>query len=166
LTESEIALLKQWAADGAPKGDTAKVPATPKFSSDWALGQPDMVASADRPFKVGAEGDDVYRNFVIKTDFKETKWISAMDVKPGNPRVVHHVIAFLDETGASEKLVSRTDDGQPGYSSFGGVGFIPSGALGGWAPGLRARFAPEGTAFELKPGTRIVLQTHYHKSGK
>jgi len=166
LTDWERDTLKAWSVAGAPRGDAAKEPPTPTFSSEWTLGEPSYVASMPQPFKVPAGGGDVYRNFVIKTDFKETKWITAMDVRPGNKKVVHHVIAFLDERGHSHAMNGRDNDGQDGYTTFGGVGFNPSGALGGWAPGLRPQHTPAGSAFELKPGTTLVLQVHYHPSGK
>jgi mono/diheme cytochrome c family protein len=166
LTPEEILLLRTWANAGTPRGDAKKEPPQPKFASEWALGQPDLVLQPEKAFKLGAEGADVYRNFVLKTDFKETRWVTAMDVRPGNAKVVHHVIAFLDGTGRSVDMEAKTKDGQPGYSTFGGPGFIPSGSLGGWAPGFRPRRTTEDVAFELKPGTNIVLQVHYHKSGK
>lgn len=167
LTPSEIATLKAWADSGAPGGDKKAMPPTPKFSSSWTLGQPDLVVSTKRPYKLGAEGPDVYRNFVIKTDFKETKWVRAMDVRPGNTKVVHHVIAYLDKGTNAAAREAKTADGQEGYvGTGGGVGFLPSGSLGGWAPGVRPKFFHAGTAFRLDPGTTIVMQVHYHKSGK
>ncbi|KAA0224785.1 hypothetical protein FCG40_06400 [Fimbriimonadia bacterium ATM] len=166
LTDAEIATLKQWADAGAPRGDEKTEPKAPSFSSEWTLGTPDLVLMPEKAFEMPGEGRDIYRNFVIKTNFKETKWISAMDVKPGNPRVVHHVIAFLDERDRALQREQKQNDGQPGYTTFGGVGFNPDGALGGWAPGLRPNRTAPGTAFELKPGTTIVLQVHYHLSGK
>lgn len=166
LTDEQIQVLKRWSSTGAPRGDVKQEPAPPKFPDGWVLGKPDLILKSERPFKLDAEGRDVYRNFVFKTEFKETKWVRAIDVKPGNRKVVHHVIAFLDEQGRSVALEQKENDGQPGYTTFGGVGFVPSGALGGWAPGLQPRFSPEGTAFEVKPGTTIVMQVHYHKSGK
>jgi len=167
LTDEQIALFNDWHDAGAPQGDPKLEPKPPVFPTEWALGQPDIVVSADKEFKLGAEGEDVYRNFVVKTDYTESKWIRAIDVAPGNRKIVHHVIAFLDSGNRALNLEKSTKDGQPGYSSSGGgVGFLPDGALGGWAPGLQAFETPKGTAFELKPGTTIVLQVHYHKSGK
>lgn len=166
LTPEEVSTLKSWNASGAPRGNASKEPKTPKFASEWRLGRPDHLLQQERPFKMPAEGPDIYRNFVVKTDFKEPTWIRAMDVRPGNAKVVHHVIAFLDEGGQSLKLEQRANDGQPGYSSFGGVGFVPDGTLGGWAPGQSVRYTPKDTAFLVKPGTKIVLQVHYHLSGK
>ena len=167
LTSEQVASIKAWHEAGAPLGDASKQPRPPTFSTEWALGKPDLLLSANRDYKLGAEGDDVYRNFVIKTDFKEPRWIRAIDVAPGNRKVVHHVIAFLDEGDRAKSLEAASKDGQPGYeTSGGGVGFLPNGALGGWAPGLQPFATPEGSGFLLKPGTSIVLQVHYHKSGK
>jgi mono/diheme cytochrome c family protein len=166
LSPEEIETLRLWAEQKTPRGNQGQEPKAASFSSDWALGKPDLVVGESKSFRLEAEGDDVYRNFVIKTDWKEPKWVSAIDVRPGNPKIVHHVIAFLDQRGQSHKLEADTKDGQPGYPSFGGVGFVPNGSLGGWAPGLRPRFSPKGTAFRLDPGTTIVLQVHYSKTGK
>jgi hypothetical protein len=143
LSDEEIALLEAWAEAGAPRGDVSREPSPPKFSSEWPLGKPDMVIKIPKPYEIAAEGRDDYRNFPIPTGFTESKWVTAMDVKPGNRRVVHHVIAFLDHRGRALQREKQTTDGQPGYSTFGGIGFAPDGALGGWAPGLRARHLPK-----------------------
>jgi hypothetical protein len=124
------------------------------------------VVTQSKPYAVSPEGTDEYRNFVVTTSSKDPMWITAMDVKPGNTRIVHHVIVFLDNTGQSEKLAAQNKDGKEGYETFGGVGFLPSGSLGGWAPGMRARMLPTGKAFRVEPGARLVLQVHYNKSGK
>ncbi|HZH97680.1 MAG TPA: hypothetical protein VEX38_01805, partial [Fimbriimonadaceae bacterium] len=166
LTETEIETLKRWEKAGMPKGDVKKIPAAPKFHEGWALGKPDLVLQPEKVFKLEADGSDVYRNFVFQNTSEQTRYVTAMDVKPGNTKVVHHVIAFVDTSGRADALEARQADGQAGYTTFGGPGFLPDTSLGGWAPGLRPRFTPEGTAFELKPGAKIVMQVHYHKSGK
>ena len=166
LTKAEIDSIRAWSEAGSPRGDATKEPKPPTFANEWSLGEPDAVLTTARPFKIDAEGSDVYRNFVLKTSFPETRWVTAMDVKPGNTKIVHHVIAFVDEGSSAKKLEERNKDGQDGYTTFGGPGFIPANALGGWAPGLRARKTYPGTGFELKPGATIVMQVHYHKDGK
>jgi hypothetical protein len=164
LSELEIETIERWAESGAARGDPKKEPKAPEFDSEWALGTPDLILQPKEPYPLAAEGPDEYRHFVLKTDFKETRYVTAMAVKPGNPQVVHHVIAFLDERGQSHKLDGK--DGKEGYASFGGVGFLPDGSFGGWAPGLRPQRTPENAAFELKPGATIVMQVHYHRNGK
>jgi hypothetical protein len=168
LTDSEIQVLTEWAKAGAPRGDAKAEPKPPTFpSSEWALGEPDLILTPDRPFRLSADGEDVYRNFVLKSDWKQPIWVKAMQVKPGNSKVVHHVIAFLDNAGRGASLAAQSKDGEDGYtSSGGGVGFLPSGSIGGWAPGQVVRKTPEGIAFKIEAGESIVMQVHYHKSGK
>ena len=164
LSAHEIATLAKWADAGAPEGDPKDLPPPAHFNDDWALGTPDRVLQPTRPYHVGADGADVYRCFVIPTDFKETRYVSAVDVQPGNRTVVHHVIAFIDGDGKSANMDGH--EAEPGYTSFGGVGFTPTGALGGWAPGITPHYLPAGVATAVPAGARIVLQVHYHKDGK
>ena len=167
LSDDEIALLKKWYDGGAPRGDKSLEPKAPAFTSEWPLGTPDLILQPEKPFHVAAEGDDIYRNFVLKNKFEHELWVKAIDVKPGNPKVVHHEITFIDGMGASKGLEEANRDGQEGYtSSGGGVGFLPTGTLGGWAPGLTSREMPPGIAYRLKPGSTLVMQVHYHKDGK
>jgi thiol-disulfide isomerase/thioredoxin len=166
LSESEIQTLKNWSDAGAPSGDLKKAPKLPKFPVGWAHGQPDMIFKPERPFNLAAEGADEYRNFVFDPKNKETIWVRMMDVKPGNRRVVHHIIGYIDTSGAADRQVGNTKDGQEGYKTFGGPGFIPYGSLGGWAPGLQPHDTGEERAFEIPPGARLVMQVHYHRTGK
>lgn len=168
LSDQEIKTLSDWVYDEMPRGDRKLEPPARSFSSeDWPLGKPDLVIQPSRAFQVDANGQDVYRNFVIHTDFKEPKWITGMEIKPGNRKVVHHVITYLDSNRAARRLEAQSRDGQEGYtSSGGGVGILPTGSLGGWAPGFQSRLSPAGTAFLVNPGTDLIIQVHYHKSGK
>jgi cytochrome c553 len=168
LTDVEIQTLANWAATGAPRGNKKAEPTLPKGPvSGWTLGKPDMVMTSSKPYNLGAEGEDVYRNFVIQNPSSTPMWVRAMDVHPGNKKVVHHVIMFVDANHQGRKLESKVTDGQPGYmSEGGGVGFLPSGALGGWAPGVRPAETERGEAFMVPAGADLVMQVHYHKSGK
>lgn len=86
LTPAEVETIKRWNSAGAPRGDPKSEPASPKFAGEWPLGKPDLVMEAPKAFKIGKEGHDIYRNFVMDYDFKEPVWVTAMTVKPGNPR--------------------------------------------------------------------------------
>jgi mono/diheme cytochrome c family protein len=165
LTDEEIATLARWADASAPEGDPKEMPPPRQFTTGWRLGEPDLVVAPSEAYHLEASGDDVYRCFVLPTHFSEDRWVKAVDCRPGNGTVVHHVIAFLDTTGQSEKL-DAADPG-PGYTSHGGgIGFPPSGMLGGWVPGNDPALLPPGIGTRLPAGARIVLQVHYHKSGK
>jgi hypothetical protein len=164
LTPAEIALISDWAEADCPAGDVRDAPAPRKFESDWPLGPPDLVLKPTEPYAVADSGRDDYRVFVIPSGLAEGKWIAAIDFKPGNPRVVHHILSAFDTTDRARK--KDEDDAGPGYASFGGFGIFPSGSLGGWAPGKRPQRYDEGVGRYLPAGSDVLVQVHYHKSGK
>jgi mono/diheme cytochrome c family protein len=164
LSDAEIARFKQWVDAGMPEGAAADLPALPTFAEGWQLGEPDLVVKMPEPFDVAAEGRDVFRCFVLPLNLTEDKAVSAVEFRPGNRRVVHHALFFLDTSGKARELDEK--DAGPGYTSVGGVGFLPSGGLGGWAPGAFPRPLPAGIARPLKKGSDLVLQLHLHPTGK
>jgi peroxiredoxin len=165
LKKSDVETLEKWVTLGCPKGSDADMPKVPTFHEGWSMGTPDAILEMPEAYELAAEGPDEYRHFVIKTDFPEDVYIRALDILPGNPRVDHHVIVFLDPNGASERLDKA--DPLPGYVTSGGwPGFVAIAALGGWAPGIVPTPLPPGVARILPKGSRIVLQMHYHKSGR
>jgi len=166
LTSAQISLIQKWADAGAPQGNPAQTPPVPQFAPGWALGTPDLVVEPSKPYTVEAEGRDVYRCYVIPTNFAEDRYVSTVDVHPGNRAVVHHAIAYVDTSGTARKLEAKANDGSPGYPEFGGLGFLPAGMLGGWAPGSMARRLPADTGILLPKGADVVLEVHYHKDGK
>jgi len=164
LSDAEIDAISKWSDAGAPLGDKAKVPTPPKFPEGWMMGEPDLVLTGP-DYEVGPTGPDEYRCFVLPTDLPEDRWVSAVEVRPGNMRVVHHIIAYVDTGKTAERL--DADDPKPGYLSHGtGPGFIPAGEMSGWAPGVTPYALPEGVGRQLRKGARIVLEVHYHKSGR
>ena len=140
------------------------MPEPPKFVDGWQLGTPDLVVKMPQPFKIPADGPDIYRCFVIPIPTDHDRMVSAVEFRPGNRKVVHHAIMFLDANGEARKKDKL--DGQPGFESFGGPGVTPTGGLGGWAPGAMPRFMPPGVVKYLKKQSDLVLQVHYHPDGK
>jgi len=47
-----------------------------------------------KPFQVPASGAVEYQYFPIATGFKEDRWIQAVEVRPGNRKVVHHIVVL------------------------------------------------------------------------
>jgi mono/diheme cytochrome c family protein len=164
LAPEQIALFRDWLAAGTPEGNKADLPPAPEFSDDWSLGKPDVVLEPDEDYELAAEGPDIYRCFVVPSNFTEDHFIRALEVRPGNRKVVHHVIVHFDTTGRAREL-DAADPG-PGYTSFGGVGFRSSGMIGGWAPGNFPGFLPDGVGRKVPKGADLILQVHYHRSGK
>jgi mono/diheme cytochrome c family protein len=163
LSTAEITTIRDWVAANAPEGDPRELPPAPRFPEDWTLGEPDMVLRMPQPFKVAARGPDVFQSFVIPIGIPSSKYVRGFEFRPGNRRVLHHSVAYLDRSGIARKR--DLEDPEVGYRSFGGPGFTPSGALGGWSPGARAVMLPDGVAQLVRGGTDLVLQNHYHPSG-
>ena len=164
LPAADIAALASWADAGCPEGDPAEAPAPRSFASDWPLGPPDLVLKPEAAYELAADGRDELRVFVIPSGLTEGHFISAVDFRPGNPKVVHHILAAFDTKGQARRKDEA--DPKPGYATFGGFDIIPSGGLGGWAPGKAPRYLPDGVGRFLPAGADVLLQVHYHKSGK
>jgi hypothetical protein len=164
LSEDEIATLSAWAEAGAPEGDRSDLPTPPVYRDGWALGDPDLVLEASEDFAIPAGGKDIYRCFVIPTNLPDDKYISAIEYRAGNAKVVHHILTYVDTAGQARKR----DEADPGlgYSCSFGPGIEIHGDLGGWAPGNEPAFLPEGVGRILPSKADVVMQVHYHPSGK
>jgi peroxiredoxin/mono/diheme cytochrome c family protein len=185
LTDKEIKLLADWADSGTPEGDAKDAPKPREFPAGWRLGTPDLILSPDDDFLVGPSGKDIFRCFVMPTNLTEDKYVAAVEMRPGNPQVVHHLLLFIDTAGNGRKLEqaaqereksnpvidmhtglpSKYDRG-PGYTWMMGVGFFPRAGMLGWAPGIQPRFMPDGVGFHLPKKSDIVMQVHYHRNGR
>lgn len=171
LTETQLAKIAQWADSGAPEGDPKDLPQMPDFPKDgWQLGIPTDggIYRSDAAYSVHSEGKDVYRQFVLPVDTSQDRYIKGFEFRPDNRAIVHHMIVFFDLSGVSVDLDKA--DPEPGYSvasGDGGIGvpFDKSVWVSGWAPGNSPRFLPEGCAFKMPKGAKVVLQVHYHPNG-
>lgn len=164
LPGAELTTLVRWLEAGAPEGDRAKLPPPRVFPEGWRLGPPDHVLEMAEPYTVPARASDVYRCFVIPTNFPEDRWVSKVEFAPGDRKLVHHILSFVD-TGTSAEALDRGEPG-PGYTCFGGPGFAPAGGLSGWAPGTQPRTMPDGIGMLLPKGSKVVLQLHYNNEAK
>jgi mono/diheme cytochrome c family protein len=162
LTEEQIALIQTWLKNGMPEGNAADKPDPPKFESGWRLGEPDLVVEMPAAYHVPADGPDIYRNIAVPLGITEDKWITAIDMKPSARAVVHHVLYFADGRG---KIHERPSQGsEPGFSGMrAGGASIP---LGGWAVGAQPQFYPDGLALKVPKGSDLVVQYHFHPTGK
>ena len=164
LSDAQVSLIHAWAEADAPEGESADLPALPKFPTGWQLGKPDMIVRMPKRFALHADGPDLYQHFVIPLGLNEDRVIRAIEVHPGNPKIVHHAHMFLDNTGQA-RLLDEADPSD-GYTRFGGHGLSSPAYLGGWNPGATPHFFPRGTGRLMPKGGDVVFQIHYHPSGK
>lgn len=165
LLPREIEVLRSWADAGAPEGDGEPPPPLAEPPGGWELGEPDLIVEMPEDFAIPPAGDDIYRCFVMPTALPADRFITAMEVRPGNPRVVHHTFSYVDNRGIGRGRDSA--DAGPGYMCFSGfTGDQVFGAMGGWTPGNEPHPFGEGIGLHLPRGVDVVMQVHYHPSGK
>ncbi len=161
LTAQEIQTLTAWVDGGSPEGNAADMPLQSTFSDTWSGGTPDVITQPSGAYGLQAGSSDIYRCFPMTIDTSSDLYVRGYEVIPGNRAIVHHVLLFIDSNGASDAL-DKADPG-PGYTCFGGPGFLDTGlgGLGGWVPGSSPESFPLGTGVRIPKGSRIVMQVHY-----
>jgi len=161
LGDEELETILRWVSAGAAEGDPAALPEPPTFTEGWQLGEPDLVVEMPQAFTLAAADGDVFRNFVIPTPSGPRRYVTAVELRPGNPKVVHHAVLTVDETTSSREL-DRRDPDVGFYSSMDAAGgaHSPAGQFIGWTPGLVPRPGDENLAWGLRGGTDLVLQLH------
>ncbi len=162
LTDEQISTITQWVDAGMPFGNATQEPKPPTFPTGSQLGTPDLVLTMKDEWKVAANKKDVYRFFVLPTGLLEGRNVAAIEFRPGNAKVVHHVLFFLDTTGTARRLDAA--DPLPGYAGFGDPGFQTAASFLGWVPGAQQRFYPSQIGARLYVGSDLVIQVHYAPS--
>jgi tetratricopeptide (TPR) repeat protein len=161
LTKEQIATIAAWSAAGAPQGPAAEAPPPPSFPTDWQLGPPDLILEPQTSFQLPPSGRDVYWNFVFTPNLTARRWVRAVEIRPGQPRVVHHANLLLD------RAASAPGKGFPGMDlEIAGSPFDPDGHFLFWKPGNTPHTEPDGFAWRLAPGNQLVLNMHLQPSGK
>jgi len=84
---------------GAKEGDAKDLPPAPQFFEGWAIGKPDAIISMPEEYALEAEGPDEYQYFDVPTNFKEDRYVQLAEARPGNRKIVHHIIAFIVPPG-------------------------------------------------------------------
>jgi hypothetical protein len=95
LLPKDIDTIAAWVDQGAPEGDPRDLPKAPEYYDGWHIGKPDAVLTMTKEYTLAAQGPDEYQYFKIPTDFKRDVWVQAAESRPGNRKIVHHIIAFV-----------------------------------------------------------------------
>jgi hypothetical protein len=175
LTDAEKDILVKWANGGAQRGNLKDLPPTPTFAEGWQVGKPDVVLEMREEYKLPAEGTVQYEYFYIPTNFTEPKFVQAIEVRPGNREVVHHVLVYYrakpdqPRTPAMKQRPEQTQFPKetPGVHEHPPrTDLPPRRVLATYAPGTNPQVMPVGTAIRLEPGGVIELQMHYTTTGE
>ena len=160
LTQTEVDTIAAWVDGGAPEGNAADLPEVPQFAEGWSIGEPDLIFSMVKPFEVPADGTVSYSYVTVPTNLQEDIWVSAHEFRPGDRRVIHHVIPSVLEddgkpaTGEVKLQRDRTRTRARGAS------------VGGYVPNRLGTVYADGVATRLPAGADIEAQMHYTTIGE
>lgn len=163
LSDEEIRMIAQWVKSGMEFGEEKDLPAAPVYADAWQMGTPDLIIYMPETMTIPANDPDFFMSFVIPLDLPEDKYIRGMDILPSNRKVVHHTTLLMDAMGNARKEEEKVMRGEMRSVAN------PSARekmIGGWAPGGQARPYPEGLARLLPKNADLILETHFHPTGK
>ncbi len=145
LSEAELSTVLARIDQGAPRGNPSDLPPAPVFpEGKWKLGEPDFVITLPE-VEIPADGPDVFQKIPGTVALPEDQWVSAVEILPGAPKVVHHVIVFQIK----------------------GFDVDPAGGwLGAWAAGTEPMVFPKGTGRLMQKGANVIGDMHWHPSGE
>ena len=167
LSDAQINTIRKWVDQGMLEGKPGDLPPKPKFVEGWQLGQPDMILKAAKPYMLSATGIDQYWNFILPVPIDGTRWVRAVEIHPGDKRLVHHANILVDRYESSRRMEKEKGAG------FGGMEiridsevFDPDSHFLFWKAGTVASYEPDDMALRLDKGTDLVLNAHLQPSGK
>jgi thiol-disulfide isomerase/thioredoxin/mono/diheme cytochrome c family protein len=159
LTATDKADLLAWLKNGTPAGDAAQAPMPRTYSNDWAIGKPDLIVSLPKPVNISATGTMPYQNVVVETKLPQDQWVSAVEIRPTDRAVVHHVLVFVVGEGEtpmnSRELAARFRERVDERK----------GSFAAYVPGNASQIFPAGFAKKLSKGAKLRFQIHYTPNG-
>ena len=144
ISQEAINTILAWVNNGAKEGDPKDLPAMPEYTPGWKIGKPDQTFSAPEQ-SVPAEGVVAYQYLTVPTNFKEDRWVTSAEIRSSAHAVVHHVIVFVQEPGATSRLQGRL--------------------LVGFAPGEDPAVFRAGYGRKIPAGSNLLFQIHYTPNG-
>jgi hypothetical protein len=192
LSDSEKQIITGWVEQGAKEGNPADMPPTPSYVDGWRIGKPDVIFDIGEDHVIKSTFVDEYVYFTVPTHFTEGHWVQAVELRPGNRKVVHHAHVSVVEPAAaktstdsakvgpsfSDYLV-RTSDGlrhmkpdSPVVNdacAYNGpeidrLHIAGEGALGSYLPGMPPDYYRKDNAKWIPAGAQLSFQIHYHSA--
>ena len=193
LSETELDTIRLWVDQGAKEGNPADLPPAPVFNDDWRIGKPDLIIPIPEEQRIAAGGPDEYLYFTVPTHYDHDLWVQAVELRPGNRRVVHHAHVYLKapESPAKDPAQPKHESPSAKYLYQDGHvhhivpdapvindgcgtpdgGYWPGikpkgegGMLGSYLPGREPDIFPEGYARKIPAGAILEFQVHYSKT--
>jgi hypothetical protein len=146
LSVAERNQLIVWTRAGLPPGDETKAqPPLTYHDSAWEIGEPDLVATTLETHHLPADGFVDYKYALLPHLFLDETWISAAEIRPSNPAVVHHCNLAYVALGQQ---------------------FSEGNFITGRVPGGTPMVLDDGLALRIPKHSLLALQIHYTTTGK
>jgi hypothetical protein len=186
LSDVEVKSLVAWADGGALEGDAKDAPPPLQFAGGWTIGKPDIVIQFPHEIPIQATGAINQSNLLVKVNFPKDLWVKAAEVRPGNPRAVHHMKAWIRPPGSdwlkdapegelynprrgtvADFSGMRAAQGRGGAAAGPQSPSLQQDMLAKYNPGVEGQeFAIGGAAKFIPAGSDIVFECHYNATGK
>ena len=157
LSTAELALLHSWVDQGGPAGVRRELADTPSTTLD----NPTMKLAPAGPFTSSGDRDQ-FVCFLLDPQLTSTRWLTASQVHPTDPTLVHHANVGLIAPGDAAAAIAQV----------GAIGvaqpdcFTPPGTpFQSWLPGNPALVLRDSVGIPMTPGTLVIVQVHYHPAG-
>ncbi|KAA3607843.1 MAG: alkyl hydroperoxide reductase [Planctomycetota bacterium] len=146
LKAEEKRMFVEWAAAGAPAGDLKlwQAPNRPE-TQNWQIKPPDLVLTLPRPLRVPEEGYVPYQYVVLPHRFLQDTWLQGIQIRPQNPRIVHHANLAWFRLGEDYRA-----------SNF----------ITGYVPGGDVMDLRDGVAYRIPQNAALILQVHLVTTGR
>ena len=134
------------------------------------MGPPDLILRMPEPFVMPASGPDLFRNFIIPSELKDTRYVRGFELRLNNKRAVHHANVVLDRTQSLRRR--DREDGHPGFPGMDVTteaapnDFDPDSHFLFWKPATVVQPEPVDMSWRLDPGTDLILNLHLQPTGK
>jgi hypothetical protein len=161
LTAAETEILRDWIADGTPAGDIATLPPIP----DTALQGINMTIRPTTGYSTQGDADE-FICFIMQPNLDaDVKWMTGMQVRPENPKVVHHVVTMAMQPGPELDALITANGVGTGFDCSAGAMMQGSYLLGVWTPGNQPMQTGDDMSLPLIRGGAVIMQIHYHPAG-
>jgi len=158
LSDDELETLRWWVEDGTAEGEPDDVPEPPTIALE---GITHSVQSATG-YRV-EPGADQFICFVLDPGLTEDRYLNGIQLRPGNPEVVHHTVTWALAPGATQDaVIAASGLDQPFECEAGAQGLADSKLIHVWTPGNQPMVTPDELGIELKAGSVLITQYHYH----
>lgn len=166
LSQADIDTLTAWVDNGAPEGDAKDMPAPVSFPSGWEI-KPDMIISMPVAFQLPAKGTINYQYIRVKGNITKDLWVTAAEMRPGNPKVVHHAKMWVLPPGSKWMADAIPGKAYEGAEAHGNNAMDGNDIIGKFNPGLGPQnFEIDGSAKMIPKGSDFVFELHYTASGE